>query len=159
TTEQFEALLLAVGESAPGRSDGSGDGFVRALYRDVLQRTASPAEAAAWDAALAQAPGARYSVALAFVSSPERHADQVEQFYQRFRHRAADPGGLVVETDALDAGLPEEGVVATLVGSPEYLALHTALAQQPPVLTVLGPAAGTLTNSVVTVTGRASADE
>jgi hypothetical protein len=45
----------------------------------------------------------------------------VQEIYQLFLHRAADPGGLEFFTQQLLTGTTFEQVVASVIGSPEFL--------------------------------------
>jgi len=65
----------------------------------------------------------RTQVALAVLQSREADMVLVQDFYQKYLRRAADPGGLNAFTDLLQQGVRDEVVVADLVGSPEYLSL------------------------------------
>jgi hypothetical protein len=59
-------------------------------------------------------------VALALVTSAEGRGNEVDALYQRYLHRAADPGGRAFFASALAQGLREEAIVDVLVGSDEY---------------------------------------
>src|SRR5205085_3149835 len=54
-------------------------------------------------------------------ASLEYQTDLVQEMYQRFLHRDADPVGQTVFVTALRAGVSQEDVAATIVSSPEYL--------------------------------------
>jgi uncharacterized protein GlcG (DUF336 family) len=121
TIEQAEVVLAASPEYFQSRAGGSNDGFLTALYQDVLHRAVDPSGQAAFSQALNQGVG-RDQVASVLLSSPEYHQLIVESFYQQFLHRAADPPGLSVFAGSLDAGGRDEWVVVAIVGSNEYYA-------------------------------------
>src|SRR5262249_5124794 len=58
--------------------------------------------------------------ALAILASRESDTLEVRNLYTQYLRRAADPGGLNNFVNALQAGLPNEAVIATLVGSQEF---------------------------------------
>ena len=66
--------------------------YVQALYRLLLGRTASDAEAASWVVALPQQ--GRQGVALGFLTSKEYRTDLVQSYYNDLLHRSPDAPGL-----------------------------------------------------------------
>ncbi|HLN32931.1 MAG TPA: hypothetical protein VK395_34690 [Gemmataceae bacterium] len=51
----------------------------------------------------------------------ESNTDEVQSYYQQFLGRLANPSGLETFVGDLQADVAEEAVVASLVGSQEYL--------------------------------------
>ncbi len=97
---------------------GTNQGFVGALYQDVLGRPAGPAEETSWLQALANGL-ARSVVAGGFLTSTEYQDDVVQGYYQQFLERPADAGSLASWVGGLAAGLLDPTVLAAILGSPE----------------------------------------
>ena len=119
--EAVEAGFAASAEYYAVRGGGSPDGFVRALYRDFLGRSAADAEIAYWTARLAHGTP-RGAITGGFTYSHENHANLVAGWYRYYLGRPPDPGGLAFWSGYLDAGGRDETIEAGLIGSPEYLA-------------------------------------
>jgi len=64
----------------------------------------------------------RTVVAQAIAASHEAHLFEVQQLYQRYLHRGADPNGLAFFANVLDTGHNPDLVIANLLASPEYFA-------------------------------------
>jgi uncharacterized repeat protein (TIGR03803 family) len=103
---------------------GTNQGFVAALYGDLLHRAPDPGGQATALAALSGGVS-RQAVAAAVLSSPEFYADLVTSLYIEFLQRAPDPFGFNLSMQALGNGFSEEGLVAVLVGSDEYFVSST----------------------------------
>ncbi len=120
TAQGMRALLAGSDEYYQNRGGGTINGFLNAVYVDLLGR---PMDAGARDAfARAMAAGlSRTAVAYAVATSREAYFVLVGSFYTRYLRRAADAGmaGLV---DALLRGARDEAVIALFVSSDEYLA-------------------------------------
>ncbi|HEV3444279.1 MAG TPA: DUF4214 domain-containing protein [Gemmataceae bacterium] len=96
--------------------------YIASIYQTLLGRAPDPS-AIAWVNLLNQgvAPAA---VVLAIEASLEFRLDEVQTIYQRFLHRAADPGGLAIFSNALGAGATVEQVEEIVIGSQEYFQLN-----------------------------------
>jgi hypothetical protein len=116
--EQLRAALLGSDEYYQ-RAGGTDDGFVAALYRDVLGRTPDPAGAAAATAAL-QSGVSRSDLAYSVLVSSEGTAVLGQNLYQRFLHRDIDAGGRDALLTARQHGVGEQNLIADLLASPEY---------------------------------------
>lgn len=103
------------------REGGTNDGFLAALYRDVLGREIDVGGRANWLGLLARG-WTRYGVALALLRSAEGLTAKVQGLYRQYLRREADAGGLANFVGLLRRGMPEPAVAAALVGSPEYAA-------------------------------------
>lgn len=97
---------------------GTNQGFITGLYHDVLNRNASDADLAYWEAAL-NAGASRLSVSVAFLSSQEYRTDLVQADYTTFLKRPADDAGLSAWLTALNAGTTDQEVLARIFSSPE----------------------------------------
>jgi hypothetical protein len=93
TEPQIAATILGSNEYFQTKGGGTNDGFLAALYTDVLHRPIDAVGAAAWGQALASGTS-RQAVATAILNSPEGLQNQVNDLYTRFLGRAADPSGL-----------------------------------------------------------------
>jgi hypothetical protein len=118
TIEQVKERILASPEYFQ-LAGGSADGFVTALYQDVLHRAPDAGGAAGWKAELA-AGETRDQVAGAFLQSQEAETVVLESIYQEYLGRAADSSGLANFLAMLQHGVTQEQVVADVVGSDEY---------------------------------------
>jgi hypothetical protein len=119
TVEQIDVILTGSPEYFHNRGGGTNDGFLTALYSDVLNRSVDAPSRTAWDQALATGttPG---QVAAVFFQSPEYDQDLVKSFYQTYLHRPADNGSLNSFANALQSGIRDEVLVALLTSSTEY---------------------------------------
>jgi endoglucanase Acf2 len=116
---QMQEQFLASTEYFVHRGNGTNDGFLVALYADVLGRTPGGSEAFA---AALQAGEPRIFVATAVLTSPESNTRLVEQLYGQYLRRHSDPNGLQAWVAFLSAGGDVEQVIQGLVGSQEYYA-------------------------------------
>jgi hypothetical protein len=104
------------------RQRGTNDGFLNALYQDVLGRAIDPSGQATFTQELASGV-TRTQVATEIFSSTEYRQRLVQSYYQSFLHRPADPSGVNGFVQALQAGSTDEEVIASIIGSQEYLQL------------------------------------
>src|SRR5262249_19667850 len=121
TVEQVAAGIAGSPEYFRVRGGGSNDGFLNALYQDLLNRTPDAGGRPRFDQVLLHG-GPPAVVAGVVLGSPEFEQDLVEGFYQQFLHRPADSGGLAGLAGALSHGATDEEVTAAVVGSEEYFA-------------------------------------
>jgi len=97
----------------------SKDLFLQEVFELRLERPASDADLAFWSSALDRAGS--LAVVQAIDNSPEAHAVQVRHLYQHYLGRAADANGLGYFVSLLNRGAHEEDVIASLLGSQEFL--------------------------------------
>jgi hypothetical protein len=112
TASSSSAVAVTIGTS--------NERFVGQLYLNLLERQPEAGGLASWSAHLAQGLS-RADVALAIDQSLEARTDQVQQLYQLFLHRAADPSGLKALVTYLGAGGSLQQVKTLLTSSPEYV--------------------------------------
>ena len=98
---------------------GTNDGFLTALYGNVLGRPVDPQGAAFWGAAL-QSGESQQAVAAGVLNSLESNTLTVEGLYSQYLRRAADPQGLQTWVGVLSQGGSVEQVIQGIVGSLEY---------------------------------------
>ena len=95
------------------------DGFLSGVYQDVLNRALDASGAQSWVRSWLVVPAAE-TVAAAILTSLEAETDEAQSDFSQFLHRSADPAGLNGFTTALQQGVPNEVVIAAIVGSDEY---------------------------------------
>ena len=98
---------------------GTAEGWVQALYGDVLYRSAADVEIQSWVAVLA-AGGSRSQVAMGFLLSPEHLTDVVTGYYWLLLNRDLDPTGKASWVFILGAGGRDEAVIGSIIASEEY---------------------------------------
>jgi hypothetical protein len=120
TQQQVEAMIAGSQEYFALHGSTT-QGFLNALYNDALGR---PNSEGAWVSAVNQGTP-RQDVALAVFTSPEGSLHQVLADYEQYLGRSGvgDPGATAFAS-ALAQGVSHETIVAELLGSAEYLALH-----------------------------------
>jgi uncharacterized delta-60 repeat protein len=121
TVDQVKASILGSGEYFTSRSGGTNDGFLAALYRDVLGRAIDASGQATWGGAL-RAGASRQSVAQGVVTSLEADQVLVQGDYRQLLRREADSSGLSTFVGFLQRGGRDEEVLASIAGSDEYFA-------------------------------------
>jgi hypothetical protein len=119
THTELEGILLGSQEYFVIHGASSRDGFLQAVYTDVLNRMPDSAGAAAFGQQLA-AGVSRTAVATAILTSPEGRADEVQQMYERLLRRDPDVSGANAFCNALQTGMSDGMVEAVIIGSDEY---------------------------------------
>jgi hypothetical protein len=112
--------ILSSSEYLAARGGGTIDGFVDALYQDVLGR---PADKSVHTNLLTQFGGAGLSqkgLVESLCGSGEGRAALLNQLFKRLLRRPPDPGAGGVFASQLGSGTPEETVLVEIVSSPEY---------------------------------------
>ncbi|HLJ96794.1 MAG TPA: DUF4214 domain-containing protein [Gemmataceae bacterium] len=107
------------------RAGNNAQGWVDALYREVLGRNADPGGEAGWVQALA-AGTAKSNVALSFETSQEHESQLVQSYYQQYLNRAAGAPEIAGWVNTLQHGAANEQVIADFLGSQEYFQGHNA---------------------------------
>src|SRR5262249_5146138 len=97
--------------------------YVRALYRDVLEREGEASGINNWVAEL-RGGVSRQQVTEGFWNSVEHRGLQVDAFYATYLHRAADDVGRANWINALLGGQSEIEVALNFVTSEEYRQAH-----------------------------------
>jgi hypothetical protein len=131
TVEQVEAEIIASPEYFQTRGQGGASGFLDSVYQDVLNRPVDSGGLAAFTALAADGADGRLQVIDALFTATEYRQDLVQSYYQRLLHRAADTAGLDFYVAELSNGTRDEQVLASLIGSREYLALLPGASTQP----------------------------
>jgi hypothetical protein len=132
TSGELEALILGSPEYYTRIGGGTRQGFLNAVYQDVLGRPIDPAGQVIWQNQLSQrdvnsdnvdgedARKARTAVAGLIFASPESGTHLVQGLYNRYLGRAADTGGLNAFVSARQSGVPMDTLVALMLTSQEY---------------------------------------
>jgi phospholipase C len=119
TEQEVESALIGSPEYFDNRSGATNDGFLDAVYGDLLQRPPDSQGRQFFDQQLAMGVTRSQVAAMIFASDEYRH-DLVRGYFSRFLHRATDPSGLTTFVNELGSGVTNQQVIATLVGSDEY---------------------------------------
>lgn len=116
---QVEAVILASNEYYQTQGGGTNQGFLQALYEDVLGRPIDPQGDATFSLMLAQGTP-RIVVVNMVLYSQESNVDTVMGYYEQYLGRPADQQGLAFWVSLLDQGQPVEQILAGILGSEEY---------------------------------------
>jgi hypothetical protein len=120
--DALAAAIAGTQEYHNTRGGGTGTGWFTALYMDALHRAPTQAELNGYHPDPNYLlSGSDYWTALAVFSGTEHRQLEVNDFYQHFLHRSADPQGSTFWVGRLQAGIPVEEVIAEMVSQPEYI--------------------------------------
>jgi hypothetical protein len=120
TDEEVRASVLGSAEYFENRGGATLDGWLHALFLDVLGRPLD-AQSEAFYIALA-ATATRDEIALDVLTSSEAEARLVTGVFEQFLHRSPSPSEVQAFVSALQSGATDEDVIADVVGSDEYFA-------------------------------------
>jgi hypothetical protein len=119
TALQLRSLLLGSDEYFNHKGGGTIDGFLAALYQDVLNRPIDVVGRQAWTALLNQGM-TRSAVAAAILTSAEAETLQVKALYQLFLQRPPTDSELTQQVQALAQGTSLEQLTESLVSGTDY---------------------------------------
>lgn len=132
-TGALDRAPISVPEISPAESvvaspktleiDGRLRDFVIHALRDLVGRAASAREVEGWVGQLASG-ASRATLASCLLNSSERRDRWVQRMYQRYLKRPATHDMLRYWSEQLGARRTQEEVLAGILSSPEYLALH-----------------------------------
>ncbi len=120
TIELVQAVMLGSDENF-ARHGASVPAFVSAVYSQVLNRRPTDSERTFWQSWL-PVGYPRWGVAYALLNSNEYRGVVIDILYQSFLGRASDPAGREAWLGAMRGGTRLEDVIATFVGTDDYLA-------------------------------------
>jgi hypothetical protein len=120
TPAQVKANILTSPEYYQ-RAGGTNLGFLANLSQDVLGRALDASGEQVFSQDL-QNGISRLAVVNAVLYSSEADEVVVNNYFQRFLKRQADPLGMTSLANALQNGVTDDQVIATIAGSGEYLA-------------------------------------
>ena len=124
TLEQLATRIVSSDEYFQ-QSGGTNDGFLSALFQDVLHRGIDDSAKAAFAQALSHG-ATRAQIADHLFASQEYRRDEVQSLYQQALDRDADPKGLAYWADQLARGVRDERLLAALLSSQENFDIVTA---------------------------------
>ena len=119
STDDIRIQILASPEYQADH--GGANGFLQALYQDVLHRDIDAGGAAYWSHALASGTS-RQQVANALLHSAEAETSTVRNLYTQYLRRAGDDGGVDYFVSLMQHGARPEDVAMQMVASDEYFA-------------------------------------
>jgi hypothetical protein len=119
TIRDLKANFLGSPEYFQTQGNSTNDGWLSAVYLDVLGRGIDPSGLANWTQQLNQGVS-RTDVARSILLSSEANTLLVEGFYLQYLGRPSDPTGLQGFVSQLTAGVSEESVVQQIVTSDEF---------------------------------------
>jgi acid phosphatase len=120
TYEQLAESLIASDEYFNVRAAHDNTLYVTTLYQDILGRAPDPAGLAYWVGILG-AGGPRAPASASILTSAEGYQDLVRTVFQTFLRHQPDSLGLAYWTGQLQSGLRDEDLIASIIGSDEYL--------------------------------------
>ncbi|MCL3862968.1 fibronectin type III domain-containing protein [Actinotalea sp. K2] len=123
TIQEMEGGFVASPEYY-ARAGGTRSGWVATLYRDVLGRSASPAEVDRWVAQLSRGTS-REQVARGFLLSAEHLSSVLDGHYRHLLGRGLDPTGKASWVSAIQRGTRIEVVIGGIIASNEYYSKNT----------------------------------
>jgi hypothetical protein len=120
TREQLAAGVLASKEYF-SKHGSTKDGFLAALYQDVLNRSLDPGAAQTLAGILTGSSASRQAVALAALTSEEARRVMVVAWYHQYLRRPPSDGELDQFVGAFQSGMADDQAQTVLLSSPEYL--------------------------------------
>ncbi|HVX13764.1 MAG TPA: TIGR03118 family protein [Pirellulales bacterium] len=125
TVEQLAALVIGSSEYFQSRGGGTNDGFLDALFSDLLHRSIDAGAKSYFDGLLNSGTTTGQLASLVFASG-EYLDDLVQSFYLDLLDRPADPGGQAFFAGQLQQGATDGQIIALLAASDEYFAKTSA---------------------------------
>jgi len=121
TTATIESVMAQIVGSPEyfKRAGGTNDGYVGAIYRDLLHRAPTAAERSYARADVVRRT--RAAVAQSLLMTDEAHRALVSSYFARYLHRAVDPQSLAKYTAMLASGARREAVLAAIFASSDYV--------------------------------------
>src|SRR5205807_1923998 len=127
TVEQLAAgtTLLGSPEYFQARGGGTTEGFLSAIFLDLLHRAIDPPTRAQLVAAIHNG-ASRSDVAALVLSSGEYRAALATNFIMAFLGRAPTAGEVAPIVDRIAHGETDQGVISDILSSPEYFMRATS---------------------------------
>jgi hypothetical protein len=119
TIRDLKANFLGSPEYFQTQGNSTNDGWLMALYPDVLGRLIDQNGLTTWTQQLNQGVS-RTAIANSILLSTESSTRLVEGYYPQYLGRPADPSGLQTFSSQLAAGASEESVIMSLLTSDEF---------------------------------------
>ena len=117
--ERLEACFLGSVEYI-SHHGGTAQGWITGMYQDLLQRTPSAGEVAAWVNVIAGGTMTAVDIAYGFAASRERETMRIANDYATYLGRGASQAEIAAWVNAFIQGYSNENLIAGFVSSPEY---------------------------------------
>jgi uncharacterized repeat protein (TIGR02543 family) len=118
--ESLEAALFGSAEYLSTRGGGTNDGFLDALFQDLLGRVPTASERGTQRTAIENGTP-RSQIATRLLTSAEARTKVIKAYLSTFLNRQATQAELDAYLAQLGGGASPESVAATVLGSPEYV--------------------------------------
>jgi hypothetical protein len=126
--EGVDAIIVGSNTFFQTKGGDSTAGFLSAVYQNFLNRPLDANGSAVWQQVLASGQSTT-QVALDILSTSEYYTDVVQNIYQTYLGRAADPTSLSAFVASLQSGGGSDNtVLASVLGSQEFLTRATGTA-------------------------------
>lgn len=119
TIEQVESGIAGSSEYFQNRGGASDDGFLNALYSDLLNRPVDPATRALFDQQLSHGTTTG-QVAADVLGTSEYQTDLIGTYTMDYLHRPANSTDTSLYLGKLHSGTRDEVVISEIIGSTEY---------------------------------------
>lgn len=119
TERRTSAILISSQEYFVNRGGGTNEGFVKAVYEDVLKRDPEQSALAFYEQELAGGV-TRVELAGQILNSIEAETRSINSLYERYLGRPADPAGLQAFLFNISQGYGTENNTETLLTTPEF---------------------------------------
>jgi hypothetical protein len=119
TTEQLTQIILSSTEYFDVRGGGTIDGFLGAVYQDLLDRPIDSATRSGFEQVMALGVTRTQVIATVMQSAEYDHV-VVQQLFTTYLHRTADAGAQSAFSAQLAAGVSEVQVIGEILGSNEF---------------------------------------
>jgi hypothetical protein len=119
TTEQLTQIILSSTEYFDVRGGGTIDGFLGAVYQDLLDRPIDSATRSGFEQVMTLGV-TRTQVIATVMQSAEYDHIVVQQLFTAYLHRSADAGAQSAFSAQLAAGVSEVQVIGEILGSNEF---------------------------------------
>jgi hypothetical protein len=123
-TSQEAANSVSTGTDWQARFHHQTVTWISSLYHDTLGRFGTPSEIQQWGTAIESGSESRSAVAGAFLNSTEHWTQVVNNYYQTYLGRSADPAGLSASIAFLQQGGSLDQLLQGIFSSSEFFALH-----------------------------------
>lgn len=117
---QVREGFISSGEYAFNQGGGTNEGFIKAAFQDVLNRTGTDTEVLAYLHEMAFNNASRMNVARSLVTSPGAYESLANQSYDHLLHREPSTIELTAALAQLTLGTPESTILSNILGTDEY---------------------------------------
>lgn len=121
---QVQGNYIGTDEYLQSQAGGTANGFISAIFQDLLGRSPAASEQASFQQLLRN--GTRQEAAEAILGSTEYFTNLVNENYQQFLRRAPSAAEVSLWVSQLDSGATRESFQTSLLSSDEYFLIPTA---------------------------------